>query len=265
MDQGLAFHPVAVDAWLLLRALPQRLGRIPVWRARDHPPAGSDLHQHACTTLVACLRGALRLTHPRGRCDLGPGDVLLLRPGAWHLHEALHGDALAFCQGFLGGRSDFFLDTRELHLLGSVPEQPSRGLMERAARSEQTAERRELVAQLIGNLTRECSAPLTTPHPALARMELALWQHLHRTDALQAIINASGLARAQAYRLFTAHWGTGMAAMVRRERIRLARELIADGIPVGEAAKRCGFASRRAFTRAYRQVTGRTPSAQERP
>lgn len=260
MAEALQFDPAIVAWWQTLRDLPDKLGRIRVWRPRDHPPAaGSTLEQHGTTTLVACLAGQVRIEDVDDRCDLGAGEVLLLRAGTWHRHAALRPGALAFSQGSIAGRSDFFLDTADAHVVGSVPTQPSLDLMERAARAADH-QRADLVADLIRNMTREQSTPLTSPHPALLRMEFALWRHLHQAQALARILAASGLQRAQAFRVCRAHWGAGPAEILRRERLRLARELLDDGVAVGDAALRCGFASRRAFTRAFQAQYGVAPS-----
>lgn len=260
MAEALQFDPAVVTWWQALRDLPSRLGRIQVWRPRDHPPGSeSGFEQHGTTTLIACLAGQVRVEGVGDRCDLASGEALLLRAGTWHRHATLRPGALAFSQGSIAGRSDFFLDTATTHLVGSVPTQPSLGLMERAARAADD-QRPRLLAELIANTTREHSTPLSSPHPALLRMEFALWRHLHQAQALAHMLAASGLQRAQAFRVCRAYWGAGPAEILRRERLRLARELLDDGLGVAETAQRCGFASRRAFTRAFKDHFAHAPS-----
>jgi AraC-like DNA-binding protein len=261
MIEHLQFTPEMVTWWQALRELPTRLKQVTVWSPHDHPPqADAQLEQHGTTTLIACLQGSLRTEGVADRCDLGAGEVLLLRPGTWHRHLPLRAGSVSFAQGSIAGRSDFFLDAADVHLVSSVPTEPSLGLMERAARTTATEQRLRLVAELITNTVRETATPLASAHPALLRMEYALWQNLHRHDALAQMITASGLGRAQAFRLCRKHWKLGPAAMLRRERLRLARELLDDAVPVGEVATRCGFASRRVFTRAYGEEFGQPPS-----
>lgn len=260
MAEALQFHPDAVAWWQALTDLPGNLGRIQVWRAGDHPPTPDPgFEQHGTTTLVACLRGRVRVEGLDDRCDLGAGEVLLLRAGTWHRHAPLRPGSLAFFQGCIAGRSDFFLDSHDRHLVGSVPMEPSRTLLERAARAAES-DRADLIADLIAGTTHEQTQPLTGQHPALLQMVFAIWRHLHQPRALERILAATGLGRAQAFRLCRRHFGIPPAELLRRERLRLAEDLLEDGLGVAETAMRCGFASRRSFTRAYTAATGHCPS-----
>ena len=91
-------------------------------------------------------------------------------------------------------------------------------------------------------------------------MEYALWENLHRPDAVARILAASALSRVQAYRLFSRHWGLGIATVVRQARLDLARGLIEGGMAVGEAALRCGIPGRSVLARACRRRWGAPPS-----
>ena len=261
-NQSLRFRPEVVDWWLALRALAKHPGRVHRWSAAEHPPAPDQtLEQHGTVTLIACLRGVCRIEDGRARIDLRAGDVVLVQAGAWHRHVALRAGAVAFAQGFLAGRSDYWLQGDGMQLMAAVPAQPSRKLMEAAIVADDEDERRRRLAALIARVVIEPSEPVTSAHPALIRMELAIWQRMHLPGGAELVLSASGLARAQAYRLFTAHFGTGPAAWLRACRLDLARHLIASGIPVGEAGKRCGFANRRTFARAFQARFGAAPKA----
>lgn len=262
VDASLRFRPEVVDWWLALRALASQPGRVHRWTAADHPPDPDQaLEQHGTVTLIACLRGVCRIESGRDRIDLRASDVVLVQAGAWHRHVALRAGTVAFAQGFLAGRSDYWLQGDGINLVAAVPGQPSRKLMEAAIAANDEGERRRRLAALIARVVGEASEPVTSAHPALLRMELAIWQRLHRPGGADLVLSASGLERAQAYRLFTAHFGTGPAALLRACRLDLARQLIASGIPAGEAGARCGFANRRTFARAFRARFGVTPSA----
>lgn len=247
--------PEAIDWWIRLRGLPGRLGRVHRWLATEHPPTADSGHSlHAVTTSVICLTGAVRVSAGGQRLDLIPGDAVIIQPGAWHRHEPLRRGSLAFQQGVIQGRSDFWFVTHERQLMGSVPEQPSHRLLDHAAAAADESRRKTILSELIANLVRESVEPLRPVDPAVARMNAVLWRLVGEAGSAEAIIRAAGLGRVQAYRLFTRHHGQPPATVLRNDRLTLARSLLAAGLPVAEVARRCGFASRQAFSRAYRRL-----------
>ena len=248
--ETVAFRPEIVRWWQALAATGERLGRVHRWFAKGHGPGGGRLHQHHTVTLVLCLDGAVRLEHPAGRLDLAPGDAALLEAGAWHGHAALRPGALCFGQGFMVGRSDWLLWSSGLTLVSSVAAEPSRRLLEAVLAEADEARRRAGLAEHLRGFCAEPSAPAASAHAAYPAMELALWDNLHHPDPVAALVRASGLSRAQAYRVFTACAGIAPAGWVRRERRALARRLLAEGMAAGAVAERCGFRGRRALRRA---------------
>jgi AraC-like DNA-binding protein len=247
--ETVSFRPEMVRWWLTLEAVQGRLGRVHRWMAAGHPPDGAGLHQHHTVTLVICLAGALRIEHPATRLDLAAGDAVLFEAGAWHRHVPPRGGAVAFGQGFMGGRSDWILYDRELQLCSSVPPEPSLRLLDAGiAESDEGIRRTRLALHLAGFLT-ERSCPIAAPHRAYPAMELALWDNLHRANAVEAMVQASGMSRAQAYRAFATCAGTSPAKAVRRERLALARRLLAEGVAATTVAARCGFTGVRALRR----------------
>jgi len=252
--------PEAIDWWLSLRELPDRLRRVHRWLAVDNPPSPAADHQlHVVPTSVVCMAGAARLSAGSRRLDLAPGDAVIIQPGAWHRHESLRRGSLVFQQGVIHGRSDFWFVTRERELIASVPEQPSHTLLSRAAHEADPERRRAIMVDLLRNLARETAEPLRAVHPAVARMDAMLWRLASEPGGAEDIIGAAGIGRAQAYRLFTRHHGQPPAEVLRRDRLHVAASLLAAGLPVAEVAQRCGFASRQAFSRSFRQVLGVTP------
>jgi AraC-like DNA-binding protein len=255
-----SLSPELLDWWAALRALPQRLGKVALWRAADHTPDHlADHHLHATATTVVCLRGAVRVSHHRQRVDLAPGEALVIQAGAWHCHEPLRPGTVVFQQGVLRGRSDFWFAKHDLSLIATVPEEPSHRLMAAAARTPQEARRRHLFAELLTNLTQEAVQPLTTLPEAITRMDEALWRLMSTPGSAAGMLRASGISRSRAYRLYVQHRGVPPAQALREERLTLAAALLDLGIPVAEAASRSGFASRQAFSRAFTQWRGASP------
>ena len=250
--ETVSFRPEIVRWWRDLETLPERLGRVHRWPAAGHGPDAPvpHLHQHHATTLVVCLSGVARIEHAAGRIDLKGGDAVVVEVGAWHRHATLRAGSLAFGQGFLAGRSDWILVSPELQLVSSVPEQPSLGVLDNVYAATDEAERRRRLAAHLRAFAAERSQPISAPHPAFPAMEMALWTHLHLPGTVEAMVRASGLSRAQAYRVFTTCTGSSPAEAVRRERITLAKRLLRDGASETVACERCGFASARALKRA---------------
>jgi AraC-like DNA-binding protein len=260
MRENVRFLPQTVAWWSRLMAVGQRPGHVHRWLAAEHGPSDTVLEQHSTDTLVLCLNGAIRIEDGRSRLDLTAGDAVVIRPGAWHQHAPLRPGTLVYQQGVLAGRSDFFLEDPGLRMFASWPEQPAWRLMTAVGACPVEAERRQRLRELFAHLATESAGPLPTSHPATLAMEYALWQNLHRPDCVDRVIAAGGMARAQSYRLFRASWGCGVATAVRRSRLALARELLADGMPLRDVVMRSGIRDRSVFSRAFRRQWGIAPS-----
>jgi AraC-like DNA-binding protein len=250
--ETVSFRPEMVRWWLNLEAMPSRLGRVHRWPASGHGPGAPvpHLHQHHVTTLVLCLIGVARIEHARRRIDLTAGDAVVVEAGAWHRHATVRAGSVTFGQGFIAGRSDWILTSPDLQLFSSVPEQPSLAALDGLYAADDEDERQRRLADHLRVFTAERSEPIHAPHPAYPAMEMALWTHLHLSNPVEAMVRASGLSRAQAYRVFTACSRTGPALAVRTARCALARRLLKEGSSEAVAAERCGFTSIRALRRA---------------
>ena len=260
------FRPEVFTWWSLLLTCPDKLTKVHRWIASDHGlnDPGPGTEQHPTATLVVCLAGATRIEHGRQRIDLQAGHACIILAGAWHRHAPLRAGTVIFRQGFIAQRSDFFLEDHRFRFVAAWPEHPSLHLIERIADAAAADQRLALLAQLIRQATAQTVAPLPNNHQAALPMEYALYEHLHRADVVRRIIAASGLSRARAYLVFQERWGMGLATVVRRERMVLAKKLLASGLSVGETAQRCGIRSPAVFSRTYRQHWGHTPTA-DRP
>lgn len=263
--QGPRLTPALIDWWLRLRGLPKHLGAVHRWMAADHPPTDdADHHLHAVPTLVVCLSGIVRVSDGRRRIDLAADEALVLQPGAWHLHEDLRKGTLVYQQGFIRGRSDFWFRTPDTWLVSSIPAEPSRTLLDRAAAAADEEVRHACLVDLFTAIVGEEVEPLRPQHPAVAAMDAMLWRLLGEAGNADDLVRASGLGRAQAYRLFHDQHGAPPATVLRDQRLLLADYLLAAGLGVAEVAARCGFPSRQTFSRAYARWRGRAPGRRGR-
>jgi AraC-like DNA-binding protein len=245
--------------WRLLEELPLRLGQVERWLDPEPPPAnghGGD-HLHAVPTLVACLAGVVRCQRPGGSIDLAPGEVLLIAPGTWHTHLPSRPGSVFFAQGFLATAADVVLGDHHGRFGGRLPREPSRRLIGLALAADDPGKRRARCAELIGQVLAETVADLGFDDPVLRRMLHRMWSSLHRGIGVGDLVAASGLSRAQAYRVFTSGYGVPPKAALELARLELAEGLRAGGLGVATTAARCGFPSAGTYTRARRRVAAR--------
>ena len=156
---------------------------------------------------------------------------------------ALQHAALAFCEELAGARCGH---RQALQRLGEVIVL----LMLRAA--------------IEGGSARPCLlAGLAHPqlHPALVAMHEAPGRHWN----VDALAETAGMSRSRFMALFPAVVGTTPMAYLTRWRLQLGRrELQRAGARVKAVARRVGFASAEAFSRAYLREFGRPPVAELR-
>ena len=241
--------------WRLLDDLPAALGQVHRWRERVVPPAiGDGGHLHANPTTVVCLAGVVRISAPRLRLDLVAGDALVIAPGVWHRHAPLRCSTVWFGQGFLATWSDVILGDDERCWTGQVPSQPSRRLCEQVLAEEDDERRRERFRALLAQVLAESVAHQAFAHPAMRAMLTRLWSGLHRGVTVTDVLRASGLSRAQAYRVFASGYGVPPKEALESARLWLAEELLTGGMSIGDIAEQCGFASPGTFTRAWKRT-----------
>lgn len=239
-----------------LDALPGALRQVACWRG---PTATARTgHQHHVPTLVAGLAGVTRIDGPLGSIDLRPGDALLIAPGVWHHHVPVRPGSACFGQGFIATWSDILLTDAERPWFGRIPAQPSRRLIE-AALAAGEAGRTEAVRALLVHVLGESALPALTGAATAWRMMQLLWRRAHLGVSGADLIAASGRGRTQACAGFQRAFGISPYQAVLQARIGLAEGLVAAGLPIGEVAARTGFASRRAFNRAWRRAHGGSP------
>ncbi len=246
--------------WRLIDDLPGKLSRVEVWQDGPPPPLTGDGHLHATPTSVVCLEGVVRIVSPGRTMDLQPGQGLLIGPGIWHRHESLRRGSIWFGQGFLPTCSDVLIGDQDREWRGRLPSQPSRRLMESALAAPDDASRRSGFIELVRQVLGESVDDLPFANPALQRMIARLWSNLHRGVAVEDLVRASGLSRAQAYRIFAEGYGVPPKGAIATARLWLAEGLLKNGLSVATVAERCGFPSADTFARAWKRAHGAPPS-----
>lgn len=96
-------------------------------------------------------------------------------------------------------------------------------------------------------------------HPRLARVTDALQTDPADDRGLDELAQAAGMSRRSFIRHFQADTGMGFAEWRRRLRLLMARQYLADGLSVTEAAVALGYNSASAFIAMVRRELGVTP------
>ncbi|WP_037171875.1 helix-turn-helix domain-containing protein, partial [Agrobacterium larrymoorei] len=140
-----------------------------------------------------------------------------------------------------------------------------RSLLAAAIEDDPATVKAELMVRLILlELSAVSDAPTYLPMPqspvAKRVAEIALGDHRNSMDLTELASRAATSGRTIS-RLFPAETGMTLKAWRQRARIVRTMEQLARGKSVAEVASDAGFSSTAAFSFAFRQVTGTTPSA----
>ena len=246
--------------WRLLDEVPRCLTQVTVWDFSPPPPVNSDGHCHFAPTSVICLEGVVRITSPGHLVDLFPGQALIIGAGIWHRHETVRRGSAWFGQGFLPAFSDVVMGDHEGEWRGRLPSNPSRRLMDNALSAREDQPRRNIFMNLMQQVLSEKVQELSFTNQGLQRMVARLSSNLHRGVTVADLVRASGVSRAQAYRIFTEGYGVPIKDAIETARLWLAQALLANGLSVAVAAERSGWSSADTFARAWKRQHGAPPS-----
>ncbi len=264
-----------------------------VRRARvdgDHAP-----HDHDFLEVALILGGTGRHLSPRGEQALAPGDVFLLRPGAWHTYRAcdglevynccfgrelLHGELAAFSEvpalHYLFWAGPLSLDVRGLIALHLPPASLAAccGHLDAIAASDDdpaggTLDRIGHLLLFLGQLARclgpEFRAPdarPTLPHPAVSEGRRMLEEDLAHAWTLAELASRLCIDPSYLSRLFRDGLGLPpMASLARCRAERAARLLVRTDAGVGEVGEQVGWPDPNYFARRFRAAFGMSATA----
>jgi AraC-like DNA-binding protein len=231
-------------------------------------------HTHDQFGIGLIVRGAQRSASGRGLVEAGPGDLITVNPGEVHDGKPL--DA--------SGRRWHMLYVEPARLLdAAVDVAPGRGFEFQAPvirdvelvdafrrlfgatttagdalRSE--AALLALVAQLLRPADRDNAATGT----GVARARERIDDEPAAQRSLAELAAEAGLSRYQFLRAFTRLTGLPPHAYVLQRRVQRARQLVATGLPLADAAAASGFSDQSHMTRCFVRSLGLTPGAYAR-
>lgn len=229
--------------------------------------AGALHHRHV---VILALAGSGGVCVDRHIHRLRPGRAVLILPHQLHHYVDVE-PPLRWL--FLTFEADASAHTRLYNRQAALhPDQE--GLLLRLLRSfaderPVAAERLAMTASLLlGELAdRRLRPPGSGPlQPEAARPDVLeqvnriLYQRLDRPPGIRGLAAEIGISPSHLRNLVRRSLGLSLGRYVLRVRLNHARILLADRrLKVGEVARRCGFGSLQAFSRAYRRMHGRSP------
>ncbi|KAA2234842.1 AraC family transcriptional regulator [Salinarimonas soli] len=229
-------------------------------------------HSHDGFGIGVLSFGAQRSWSGIGAVEAGPGDVIMVNPGEIH-------DGMPFDGGVRGWRM-LYLDpalmaaeladetAAEIEIVRPVARDPRlAGAFHHAfARltepgAEPLAREEALVGTLAHLLRRHIVKPPRGPEPSpgVARARKRLDEAPELPASLAELAALSGTTRFGLLRGFVREVGITPHAYLVQARVRLARRLIARGLPPAEAALASGFCDQSHLTRAFVRQFGITP------
>ena len=220
-------------------------------------------HWHPCCELLFVFGGAAEQEVDGQHFPLCAGDTLLIASGAVHATSSAEEDCYIGVMAFLHPRP---LPT--IHLASG--ECPGMERIFSRIQEEFTLRRpayetvtQGLLLQALGLLERH-GAPL---HPASVqngegrRIEEYIRANLTSSLSLRSVADFAGYSPAYLSRRFPALMGMPFKQYVDRMKLQAARGLLADGLTAGETAFALGYDTPSSFCRAFKRMSGQTPSA----
>lgn len=230
-------------------------------------------HAHDEFGVGVIVSGAHRSWSGRGQVDAQAGDAIMVNPGEMHDGTPLgtHANrswrmlyfapalvtAVAAEEG-LGGVELTHPAVRDAPLAAAVGQLFARIV---AGEDAPLARDEALVTLVGGLLARHANRP--PPRTGIAPAIRAARERLDAAPAapvtLAELANLSGVSRFQLLRGFARELGITPHAYLIQSRTRLARALLARGLPIADAAAEAGFADQSHLTRAFVRQFGMTP------
>lgn len=219
-------------------------------------------HWHPSAELLFVFGGEARQYLNGESFPLHAGDTLLIAPGAVHATTALEDECYI-------GVISFFLpkDLASLYLPAETGSAMS-GLFSRL--QEECTLRQtgyELIAQgllwqILGTMER-CGRVLGQKTPAsepAQRLEAYLRMNISNRLSLQSASEYAGYSPAYFSRYFFKVMGMPFKAYTDKLKVQAARAMLADGMRISETAYALGYDTPSSFCRAFKRLTGQTPS-----
>ncbi len=248
----------------------------------DRSTYPASLHYHDYYELVIFLAGDIRYLCEAETVRPEPGDIILIPPGRLHM-SMLEGDETLYRRhvfylypdafaAYGGDALTDFLRTAEGVRLALPPDAREElfGVLDRldAALTAEAGSRERALAvglamqafYLIGSAHAKTQAEGEGLPEAVVKIRRYLDAHFTEIGSVAEAAEQLYYSREYVARLFRQCFNTTVSDYIRTRRVAYSRSLIAEGVPLSEACFRAGFGNLSTFIRAFRAVTGMTPS-----
>ncbi len=232
---------------------------------------GPGVRDHFLIHYVVSGRGSLRLENRT--FVLEPGHAFLIRPDIPAHYRADEADPWEYYWvGFMGPGASLLLDqtafTRERPVLSLTRgERFRQSLLDiynaRGSDYPSAVRMGGYLQAALGTLMEEAPAPEAEDALAVHARRGAefILQNYSRPITVAEVAGRVGVSRSCLYRAFEARYGCSPSDYLIRSRVQRACQLLENtSLPVGAVAASAGFEDHYYFSRAFRRVTGKTPS-----
>ncbi len=136
-------------------------------------------------------------------------------------------------------------------------------LLDKLMNGQKTADSRQRPVKLIpptGITTRASTDRMAVSSPVLRKALVFIKQTLSKPIGIDQIAEAIGTSRATLDRLFLSEMNRSAGKEILRQRISLAKSLLAnEGLSIAQIAAECGFCNQAYLTNLFKATTGLTP------
>ncbi len=242
-------------------------------------------HNHAMYELEYCISGSVVYMVEGVRFEMDPGSLLLIAPAVPHklfMHSELPFERHSIFISYTGSNSVIeslakeCLSCTDHSSLGSVfysREMVSDllPLFNELSTCSASSDKRmnDLTPVFVQTILAKLSVLAYTQKPTLYSIggnhtmdsvKAFLIRNLASDLTLQGIADRFKLSKDYCNKLFRKNTGMSIMQFIKYNRVLYARQMLSEGVTPSDTASRVGFGDYSSFYRAYRSITGRTPS-----
>ena len=245
-----------------------------------------ERHCHNNYELIYVVKGKGKYVVESAEYPLLPNTVLLLRPYEYHYvcpqsdsayeRYVFHFSSNLFLdaadrlemtnQNKTGSAGIYFSDDQttptvlsQLQMLNETLSSRPSALTEQPSRAETLL--RITINQILILLSYlRADAPEDAENEWIAKVIRYLGNHMNEDISLEEMARHFFVSKYHLCHTFRNHTGTSIFSYLTTKRIALAQQYLEEGMPANDAADRVGFHDYSVFYRAYRKITGESPS-----
>ena len=233
--------------------------------------------EHSFYEIMFVVDGESEYVIENRKYTVKKGDVLLIKPGAYHFKlKVLKEENAIYCLGFLpeavsnGGLAESVFDKGEHFALGenSPLEDILSALKKKISQTKNNVASflkvsAEAAILLLGDLGEQNEKTPEIKNAAVQKMLNFINENLSKITKVSDISKATFFSESYARTLFKKEMDIGIMEYVRNKKVLLAHRKIRHGKKPTEVYSECGFSNYPSFYRAYVSYLGYSPKEQK--